>query len=187
MDKIKIKRMPPNATTTVLKLIQAAYSEEYGTRPDDLFGNCLVAARGNHILGALSVELSESKPFEIERYLNLDFSMLPFPRELSASFGRWVSLQRGLGAALAFAGVKYALDAGKIQSIGCSRQNVVNYLRRSFGLRFHSLHLRLRSKIPTAHAQFFMQEPKPVLYVWNLRDWYASLKPRVPASVEIEV
>lgn len=160
----------------------------YGVGPEGLLDHCLVSIRDNEMVGSLSLEFSEGKAFEVEEHLGLERNFLPFRRELTVSFGRWVSLHADVGIALAFAGVKYALQMGKIHCLGCSKPRVVHYLRHKLGLKFHSFHFGRSEKILQAGNEFFATGPMPILYCWHLEDWYDVLKKRIaPGSIAIEL
>src|SRR5205823_12372570 len=133
--------------------------------------------------GSLSIECSNT--FEIEQFMAIDFATLPAPRELTASFGRWAATDPRAGTALAFAGILFALNSGKLQCIACAKPRLIKYLQEHLRLPLRTFNLPLR---PLARdRKFFVDTPQPVFYTWTPGDWHDLLKGKLHPSIIIQV
>jgi hypothetical protein len=171
-----------------LGYVRSIYQKEFGTFPEHLPADCLVARDGQDIVGVMAMEFSEGARFEIENHFLLDFSILVHPRREFVSFGRWVAARPGTGLALMFAAVKYAIGQGRTRSLSCSKHNVLNFLRRKYGLRFDTIGVAvIPSSIALEDRRYFLYPPFPCLCTAPLQQWYDSLEPAVLSHIKVEL
>ena len=95
--------------------VARAYWKAFGTRPQPA-RTYAAAMRGGRPVGCLGhVQAGPSGWFPVERVYRLDRAELPLPITAgnTVEFGRFVALQPGLTPVLVYAGIRFALGAGK--------------------------------------------------------------------------
>ena len=177
-------------TGRVLGYIQPIYQKNYGTSPETIWQNCLIAENGDGIVGVMAMGFSKrgKEAQEVLDHFLFGSETLVHPLESFVALGRWVAARREAGRALMFAAVKLALARGRTHSISCSKPNVCEYVREHYHLRFQSHNLLInRSTIAPADRPYFLTDPPPQLCIGELKQWHAELEQQIPPMFEIEV
>ena len=184
-DIIRISKVKSEEYELVLQFVQKYYDRAYGTSPQDLLNVCFAAWRGNTILGAIGLEISQNgELLEVENFFDLQEWFLHESRNETVNFGRWASIEAVSGKALAFRAVEYSLvELGKKFAIAVSKPRVLRYIRKAYGLKFSSFHVPLRK---LEGVKFFWDGPDPVMYTWKLEDWYLTLGKDIPTSIHFD-
>ena len=171
----------------VLDFVQKIYQKRFGTVPSTISDKCVIANRSGKLIGAISIDYSSGEPFEIENYFEHGIlDALGLRRVDLVSFGRWISEDDRASSALAYLAVRLAIKDGKISSFSCSKPIVLRRLRKHYHLKFNSVSTSLRvENIKPEDLKFFAEEPKPVLYTWDLMQWQEALEANLSKDVVI--
>lgn len=191
MDEMPVLIQKATSVQLILavQFVREIYAEKFGTTPDSIWPECLVALRENQIIGVTALQFSEGEPFDVESHFVFDFArVFPFPRTDFVSLGRWVTTQQNIAAPLAFAAAKHALERDRKRSISCAKPKLITFLRRKYRLRFDVLHVPVDERhIPAEDRNFFLENPRPNLYSADLREWYDILGGIIPPFIEIRL
>ncbi len=182
---IMISKAEPCDLPEVARFVQDKYMQVFGTLPL-ISGSeiCLCAKRRGQLAGTISIEFSDGERFNLEKLFGVDLRQ----RRKFAVFGKFVSEIPGLGPALAFEAVSYAIGAGKRFALCCSKPLFLEMLRRKYGLDFAIVAREINHlEISAGDAAFFETDPRPCLYSWNLQGWHDILKEKMPPWVEIDL
>src|SRR6266481_9638902 len=180
---VRVVKADPCQSEAVLRMIRQSYFEKYNAMPKDLLEFCFVAVRGEEIIGSIGLEFSAATGFEIEKYFDCDFKVLPYAKNFTANFGRWKSPCPEVGSRLLFAAVKYAIAHGKLQGVASSTPFLIRNLKQKYGLKL-KIHDFSRKQTQCKQTQkeelnFFSPMTETKFYSFNLQEWYDTLEVRV--------
>ena len=176
-SKTSIKKMEKHEEGIVLEFIQRHYKNVYGTIPAACPSFCFIASNQDEVLGVLALEFVLEGKFEIENIYAIDFSIYRHPREKTVYFGKWIAQRKDIGKALAKAAISYSLNLGKLQAVACSKPRIIQYLRTKYKFKFDVFDVPIfEQSVPCADSLFFLEKPKPHLYVGLLEQWHNAIE-----------
>ncbi len=189
-ETITIHKMAPEQIDLTLGYVRSTYQRKFGTSPESIWQDCLVAENHHGIVGVMAMGFSErgEQVFEILGHFLFDPAVLVHPLNKYVSLGRWVAAHRGTGRALMFAAAKYALALSRTHSISCSKPDVCRYVREQYGLSFNAYGFEINPcKVPEADKPYFLGDSRPLLCIGSLKQWYDVLEPQIPPEFDINV
>ncbi len=183
--RAKILEANPSELSQVADFVGNKYRQLFGTSPqiapEEL---CFVAKQHGRIVGTISVEFAEgANQFRLEKIYNFDLGK---NRDSFTVFGKFIAEIPGLGPALAYTAVSYAIGRRKKFALCCSKPQFLGMLQKKYGLKFAVIASEINSgEINPWDAEFFGTTPKPRLYSWHLAGWHDILKEKIPPWAEI--
>ncbi len=188
MSKFHISKCSNAKLSDAMEFVRKSYGKRFGTDPGKFGDTLLVAISDNKIQGVIAVDFGSDAPFELESCFIVEFGLLGLKRALTASFGRWVSQSNTASIGLAFAAVKYSLDAGKTHCLNIAKPALCQMLRQKYMFKLDMIFALLAEEnIKPQDKSFFLSQPVPCLYSGNLRQWYNVLSSNLPYGINVLV
>jgi hypothetical protein len=164
-NMITVRPMREDERNIVSCFVQRIMRKQYHCDPHPLPAAVFVGFRGDALVGAMALSLSDGEPFPLEEIYALDCGAFPkgFERTKTVELGRWVAAIPNLSEVLVYATITYALLKGCEWGIGEVKPKVVRRFSR-MGLRIVQLsEAPVPELVPAAVRPYYLLPPPPLL------------------------